>query len=223
MPSIALPTQDPCSTVPVQVLLPSGVTPTDVAQDVYGGYAIGSDRKHPRRWGGGNPGDGNFRASSTPVVVSLPTGSSPVALGQDPEGLSYAIVNVPVAAPAITTNPQSQGTTGGQTVTFTAAASDLRSRRCSGSNPPTEGPPGPTSRGRRPTPTSSPMCLSLTTVTSCALLHQRRRHGHDERRDAHRHRPPPPTTSVGLPANGATVSGDTWLDAVARVRSASPR
>ena len=73
VPEIGSPTQDPCSTVPVQVLLPSGVTPTAVAQDVNGGYAIGSDN-HIYAWGGGNLGDGSSGASSTPVVVSLPTG-----------------------------------------------------------------------------------------------------------------------------------------------------
>ncbi len=215
VPSIALPTQDPCSTVPVQVLLPSGVTPTDVAQDVYGGYAIGSDQ-NIYAWGGGNLGDGNSGASSTPVVVSLPTGSSPVALGQDPEGLSYAIVNAPVAAPAITTNPQSQGTTGGQTVTFTAAASGLP--------PPTVQWQQSTDGGSTWTDiegatsnsyviTDVPLAdngyefralftnVGGTAMTNAATLTVTA--------------PPPPTTSVGLPANGATVSGDTWLDAAA--------
>jgi alpha-tubulin suppressor-like RCC1 family protein len=79
-----------CSTVPVKVSLPSGVSPTAVAGFGSGGAVIGSDN-HIYTWG---------FVSSTPVVVSLPTGSSPVSLGQGPSSLtSYAIVNAPNVAP----------------------------------------------------------------------------------------------------------------------------
>jgi alpha-tubulin suppressor-like RCC1 family protein len=62
----------PCSTIPVEVSLPSGVTPTAIAAGSISGYAIGSD-KNIYAWGDGY--------GSTPVVVSLPSGVTPTAIG----------------------------------------------------------------------------------------------------------------------------------------------
>jgi alpha-tubulin suppressor-like RCC1 family protein len=212
---IGTPQQLPCSTVPIQVSLPSGVTPTAVAQNGYGGSVIGSDN-NIYAWGGGNLGNGSSTGSDSPVAVSLPTGSSPVALGQDPEGLSYAIVSVPVAAPAITTNPKSQVVPYGQTATFTAAAS--------GFPPPTVQWRVSTDGGSAFSPvsgaTSDTLSIAGTTLaengneyeavftnlagsatTSAATLTVT---------------VPAPTTTVALPSSGATLSGDTWLDASAQ-------
>ena len=209
------PLQDPCSTVPVQVLLPSGVTPTAVAQNGYGASVIGSDN-NIYAWGGGNLGNGSSGGSNSPVAVSLPTGSSPVALGQDPEGLSYAIRHAPVAAPAVTTNPKSQVVPYGQSATFTAAAS--------GFPPPSVqwqvSTDGGSSFSAVSGATSDTLSIAGTTLaenaneyeavftnpagsatTSAATLTVS---------------VPAPTTTVGLPSSGANLSGGTWLDASAQ-------
>jgi alpha-tubulin suppressor-like RCC1 family protein len=117
--------QNPCSTTPVKVSLPSGVSPTAISGNYDGGSAIGSDN-HIYAWGRANLGDGCSCGSSTPVVVSLPTGSSPVSLGQGPfSATSYAIVNAPNVAPTVATQPTSQSVMAGQNATFAAAASGL--------------------------------------------------------------------------------------------------
>ena len=113
----------PCSTTPVKVSLPSGVTATAIAGNVVGGTAIGSDA-NVYSWGAGNLGNGFSGGSDSPVVVSLPTGSTPVSLGQGSQAIvSYAIINAPDVAPSITTNPTSQSGFAGQDATFSAAAS----------------------------------------------------------------------------------------------------
>ena len=79
----------PCSATPVQVSLPSGVTPTAVAGAAATGYAIGSNG-HLYAWGDnsvGEFGDGNLTGSSTPVQVPLPSGSTPQALGSEPDSV----------------------------------------------------------------------------------------------------------------------------------------
>ena len=82
-PNSCDPSHDSCSTTPVTVLLPSGVTATAIAGGGGNGYAIGSDG-HLYAWGGGGPlgglGNGSATDSNTPVVVSLPSGVSPTAI-----------------------------------------------------------------------------------------------------------------------------------------------
>jgi hypothetical protein len=77
----------PCSTTPVKVSLPSGVTPTAIAagganQEPATGYAIGSDG-NLYAWGSnssGQLGDGTTTNSAVPVKVSLPSGVTPAAI-----------------------------------------------------------------------------------------------------------------------------------------------
>jgi alpha-tubulin suppressor-like RCC1 family protein len=87
------PSDNACSTTPVGVLLPSGVTATAIAGGGYSGYAIGSDG-HLYAWGGGGLGalgNGmNTGDSNTPVQVSLPSGVSPVAIAAS-VSTAYAI------------------------------------------------------------------------------------------------------------------------------------
>ena len=83
---------EPCSTVPVQVSLPSGVTPTAVAAGYESGYAIGSD-SHLYAWGAnshGELGDGTTTNTDTPVQVSLPTGVTATAIASG-NSTGYAI------------------------------------------------------------------------------------------------------------------------------------
>src|ERR1700677_1530259 len=64
---------EPCSTVPVRVSLPSGVTLTAIAAGYESGYATGSD-SHLYAWGAnsdGELGDGTTTNADTPVQVSL--------------------------------------------------------------------------------------------------------------------------------------------------------
>ena len=85
---------NPCSTTPVQVSLPSGVTPTAIGAGSADGYAIGSDG-NLYAWGDdsvGELGDGTTTGSSTPVVVSFPPGSTPKVLSTEPDSQSaYAM------------------------------------------------------------------------------------------------------------------------------------
>ena len=111
------PTELPCSTVPVEVLLPSG-TVTGLAGNDAGGYVTMSSNSI-YVWGD----SGCTCGTDTPQAVSLPTGSTPDALGQDVSGSSYAIVNAPNVAPAVTTQPTSQTVYAGASATFSAAAS----------------------------------------------------------------------------------------------------
>ncbi len=113
------------SGTPVQVSLPSGVTPEVIAGGSGDGYTIGSDG-HLYAWGRnefGELGNGNntgpetcpfsIPCSSTPVTVSLPSGSIPDSLGPEPTSESgYAIVNAPTASLTITTTSLPPGTVG---------------------------------------------------------------------------------------------------------------
>jgi alpha-tubulin suppressor-like RCC1 family protein len=113
----------PCSTTPVRVSLPSGVTATAISGYGDGGTAIGSDH-HVYAWGDGGLGNGSSGQSATPVVVSLPPGSVPAELGKGASSIvNTAIVTAPDFAPSITTQPTSQIVTAGQDASFTAAAS----------------------------------------------------------------------------------------------------
>ncbi len=84
----------PCSTTPVVVSLPSGVTPKAIAAGGDAGYAIGSDR-HLYAWGSneaGDLGDGTDTGpDTTPVVVSLPSGVTPKAIASSADRTPYAI------------------------------------------------------------------------------------------------------------------------------------
>ena len=97
-----------CSTAPVQVSLPSGVTPTAIGDGSVDGYAIGSDG-NLYAWGdnaSGELGDGTMTGSSTPVVVSFPVGSTPEVLSTEPYSESaYAIgTSQSPTAPVITSS-----------------------------------------------------------------------------------------------------------------------
>ncbi len=86
----------PCSTSPVEVALPQGVTATAVASGGggvghigYAAYAIGSDGKL-YAWGDnsqGELGNGTSTNHDRPVVVALPSGVTPTAItGGGPDG-----------------------------------------------------------------------------------------------------------------------------------------
>ena len=91
------------SSTPVQVSLPSGVTPVSFAATTYSAYAIGSDGRL-YAWGdnaAGQLGIGNdtgpstvcgYACSLTPVQVSMPAGQQPLQLGtfgQDPTRIRH--------------------------------------------------------------------------------------------------------------------------------------
>ncbi len=111
------PSQLPCSTTPAEVLLPS-VTVTGLSGNDGGGYVTTSSHSI-YFWGDGGCACG----SSTPEAVSLPTGSTPESLGPDVSGGTYAILNAPNVAPAITAQPTGQTVYSGTSASFTAAAS----------------------------------------------------------------------------------------------------
>ncbi len=86
------PSDNACSTTPVGVLLPSGVSATATAGGGYSAYAIGSDG-HLYAWGDGglgSLGNGMSVDSDSPVQVSLPSGVSPIAIAAS-EATGYAI------------------------------------------------------------------------------------------------------------------------------------
>jgi len=111
---------------PVVIVLASGVTPKAITDNLHTGYAIGSDGK-VYAWGyglQGELGDGSPSNFSPPVAVSLPSGSIPDSLGPEPgSAAGYAIVRIPDAPPAVTTQPTGQSVFAGQGTSFTAAAS----------------------------------------------------------------------------------------------------
>ena len=83
---------EPCSTVPVRIALPSGVMPTAIAAGYESGYAIGSD-SHLYAWGAnsnGELGDGTTTNADTPVQVSLPSGVTATAVASG-NSTAYAI------------------------------------------------------------------------------------------------------------------------------------
>ena len=110
---------------PIVISLAAGVTPKAVSDNLHTGYAIGSDG-NIYAWGyglAGELGDGAPGNFSPPVVVSLPPGSTPESLGQEPGSAGgYAIVNVTLTAPTVTTEPTGLTVHAGQDATFTAAA-----------------------------------------------------------------------------------------------------
>jgi alpha-tubulin suppressor-like RCC1 family protein len=68
-----------CSSSPVEVALPLGVTPTAVAGGGNTGYAIGSDG-NLYAWGEADLGDGMKKSRAVPVRVLLPAGVTPTAI-----------------------------------------------------------------------------------------------------------------------------------------------
>jgi alpha-tubulin suppressor-like RCC1 family protein len=109
-------TGEPCSTTPVLVSLPAGVTPTAIGSGAGDGYAIGSDG-HLYAWGGddfgtlGNGTGGIFIHSSTPVAVSLLSGRIPEDLGSEQGESGYAVVSA-TSQITITTTSLPPGTVG---------------------------------------------------------------------------------------------------------------
>ena len=130
----------PCSTTPVSVLLPSGVTPQGIAGGDFTGYAIGSDQT-VYAWGlnqGGQLGDGTstgpdicstLPCGTTPAKVSLPIGSSPQKLGLQPSsGSGYALVSadndLSLSQPPNITNVNATGPSGAVVTYGTPTVSD---------------------------------------------------------------------------------------------------
>jgi alpha-tubulin suppressor-like RCC1 family protein len=206
------------STTPVQVSLPAGVTATAISGSGESAYAIGSDG-NLYAWGDnvfGELGDGTNVRETTPVEVVLPPGSSVQKLGPEPDAeTGYAIVRAVDVAPTVTTQPSSQTIQEGTAITFTAAASAF---------------PGATVQWQVSTDGGSTWSdvagAKTVTLNETTSLSQ----SGDEYRAVFTNSlgsatsnsatltvtlPPPPTTSVLLPSNGATVSSDIWLDAVA--------
>jgi hypothetical protein len=206
------------STTPVQVSLPVGVTATSISGSGESAYAIGSDG-NLYAWGDnlyGELGNGSTVRETTPVEVSLPPGSTVQKLGPGPDAeTGYAIVSAVEVVPTVTAQPSSQTVYEGTSITFTAAATAF---------------PGATVQWQVSTDGGSTWSdiAGATTVTlsETTTLSE----SGDEYRAVFTNSlgsaasdpatltvtlPPPPTTSVLLPSNGATVSSDIWLDAVA--------
>ncbi len=118
-PEKCAPLSAACSTTPVRVLLPSGVTAKAITGGDFSGYAIGSDQT-AYAWGynqGGELGDGNTTSSNTPVRVSLPPGSTPQDLSSgSSSGSGYAVVSQTPTSTTLTSTPAVEG----QTTTLTA-------------------------------------------------------------------------------------------------------
>ncbi len=208
------------SSVPIEVSLASGVTPTAISDNIHSGYAIGSNGKL-YAWGyglAGELGNGSTGNFSPPVVVSLPPGSTPLSLGAEPGAVSgFAIVNAPPTAPVVTTNPTDQTALPTQSVTFSAAAS---------------GYPAPTVQWRVSTDggltyaqvsgaTSDSLTVPSVTLSENGYKYEAvftNGSGTATTNPATLSvtAPPPPTTNVNIPSNGTTVSGDIWLGASAQ-------
>jgi alpha-tubulin suppressor-like RCC1 family protein len=107
------------SSTPVQVSLPSGVSPVSFAATTYSAYAIGSDG-HLYAWGdnaAGQLGIGNdtgpqtvcgYACSLAPVQVSMPAGQQPVQLGALGQDLySGYVITAAAAPPSISGTPPS--------------------------------------------------------------------------------------------------------------------
>ena len=107
------------SSTPVQVSLPSGVSPVSFAATTYSAYAIGSDG-HLYAWGdnaAGQLGIGNdtgpqtvcgYACSLSPVQVSMPPGQQPEQLGALGQDLySGYVITVAAAPPSISGTPPS--------------------------------------------------------------------------------------------------------------------
>ena len=85
----------PCSTVPVRVVLPAGVSPRSVAAGAGSAYVLGSDATI-YAWGdngAGQVGDGTSGSDPVlaPVPVSLPPGTDPTGVAAGGYGDGFAI------------------------------------------------------------------------------------------------------------------------------------
>ncbi len=208
------------SSVPIEVSLASGVTPTAISDNIHTGYAIGSNGKL-YAWGYGLAGElgngspGNF---SPPVVVSLPSGSTPLSLGAEPGAVSgFAIVNAPPSSPMVTLQPTGQTVVAGDNATFSASAVGYPTPAVQWQVSTDGGSTfSPVSGATSDTLTVSSVTLSENGYEYEAVFTNGSGSATTNPATLTVTPPPPPTTNVNIPSNGATVSGDVWLGAGAQ-------
>jgi alpha-tubulin suppressor-like RCC1 family protein len=204
---------------PVVVTLAPGVTPKAIDDNLHTGYALGSDG-NIYAWGYGLQGEfgnGTTGNGSPPVVVSLPAGSTVKHLTPEPGSSSgFAIVNVPDAAPAITTSPSNKSVLATQGATFTAAASGFPAPTVLWQVSTGGGPYTPVSGATSDTLTITATTLSESGNQYEAVFSNGAGTATTNPATLTVTAPPAPTTSVALPTNDATIVSATWLAASAQ-------